>query len=49
MEPDNFTVGVDTLGAPAKSLFTIKDARMLIKPEGKGDWRDLTAEDKLRY
>ena len=45
MEPDNFTVGVDTLGAPAKSLFTIKDARMLIKPEGKGDWRDLTAED----
>ena len=45
MEPDNFTVGVDTLGAPAKSLFTIKDARMLIKPEGRGDWRDLTAED----
>ena len=45
MEPDNFTVGDDTLGAPAKSLFTIKDARMLIKPEGRGDWRDLTAED----
>ena len=44
MEPDNFTVD-DTLGAPAKSLFTIKDARMLIKPKGRGDWRDLTAED----
>ena len=44
MEPDNFTVGYQ-LGAHAESLFTIKDARLQIKREKKGEWQDLTAED----